>query len=138
MIKIVRVSDVLPVEIDGVTFFVAPISSEKKAELLQSIEEKGGLTKLNTVSYMKTLLKWSLKRIDGLSDLYDNPYELRFDPDGGVSDECLEELMQLTQTGDAMATMANFAMNLKIDPDRDSVKVQNVSPLEKLPQKKTE
>jgi hypothetical protein len=137
MIKIVRITDRLPVIVDGVTFYVAPLSSGAKAELLQAIEEKGGESKFDTVKYIKTLIKHCLKAIEGLEDMHGEPYKLSFDDSGLLTEDCVEELTQLAQVGKAMGTIANFSLNLRIEA-QDGVEVQPVLSAEKLSQKKTD
>ena len=96
MSRIYRKSDRLKIKIDDLQFVISPLSLHEKTEVQQLMVEaqsKGNIGKL-TKSICKTI-QYSLKDINGLYDCDDQPYKLSFDDSGMLTDECLDELMNL-------------------------------------------
>lgn len=111
--RIYRVTDRLVYQVNELTVEFSPMSLHHK-EIVRPImnsamkirivkDSKGNDTQLidQDVAIMTTAvekaLKFSVKSISGLFDADDEPYELSFDKDGNLTDECVSDLMNIQE-----------------------------------------
>lgn len=92
--KILTLKDRVKVSVDGVTFYVSPLSREAKRQLagcrfVESGEEKMNLYEANTI-----LLKYGLKDVEGLKDYHGDNYKLEFDNEK-LTEECVSDILNL-------------------------------------------
>lgn len=109
--KIYRSSDRIPVKIEGVTFWLAPLSYEHRTELLtfaskaQEVKVEADLLQL-----AKNTVRYSLKAIDGVEQGDGTPFALQFDERGIMSESCFDDLMQLEFLPDLIKVAGAWAM----------------------------
>lgn len=97
MARIHRLDTTIPVEIDGITFNIAPLSLEDKTEI-------GVLAAAGKDYFLQAAVltvKCSLKSVDNLYEDDDEttPYQLAFEEGGKrLSNTCVSELMNMAQS----------------------------------------
>lgn len=97
MTKILRITDRVDFKIGEVTFTCAPLNKDQKMEITSSFIEKGKDQKFNLAKAQQLYLKYSIKGISGVEDFHGNKYELSFDENGNLTDDCLSEILQIEQ-----------------------------------------
>ena len=112
MAKIFRKSDRIKVKIgtgeEGLTLSLAPLSQHLKVEI-QALFIRASAAKnpkLNNEGLMLAL-KNSIKAMEGVTDQNDEPYQLEF-VDGVLSDECLDDLMNMSMADKLMFVAGNM------------------------------
>lgn len=96
MSKIYRKTDRLKLKIDNIEVTISPLSLHEKTEIQQMMIEakaRGNIGSL-TGSIVKAM-KYSIKGISGLIDSDGNKYQLDFDENKNVSDESIDDLMNI-------------------------------------------
>lgn len=106
--KIYRLEHRIPVKLGEVTFWLGPISHEQRTKIFSFVKPEGSPEKTDHVALSNTALRFSIKGIEGVEYPDGSPYQLSFDSDGGVSDECLSELMQLEAMPKIIALCSQF------------------------------
>ena len=122
--KVYSLKDRITVDIDGVSFKLAPLSYKQKIEIqnmLTTGQESEGTIKA---------VQYSLKGVEGLTDSNDNEYELRFD-DNGLTEDCLDEILNIETSMKLVTTCVTFINGIPkqiITPDGkplEGVKIVN-------------
>ena len=122
--KVYSLKDRITVDIDGVSFKLAPLSYKQKIEIqnmLTTGQESEGTIKA---------VQYSLKDVEGLTDSNDNEYELRFD-DNGLTEDCLDEILNIETSMKLVTTCVTFINGIPkqiITPDGkplEGVKIVN-------------
>jgi len=87
--------DRIPVEIDDMVFYFAPFSQKQKMEFITKIQSaKDSPEKL--IASTIDMLKVSLKKVDGITRPNGENWILKLDEQNKVSDESIDELMNLS------------------------------------------
>lgn len=102
MAKILRQSDRISLTIGDVKFKIAPLSYEQKKEVANCTYYKDGQSRYDVMGAQSLLLKYGLKEVDGIEDLSGEKYELEFDENNILTDECLSEIFNLDQRSKLM------------------------------------
>ena len=92
--KILTLKDRIKITIDGVEFYVSPLSREAKRELAGCRFVEAGEEKMDLYQANSVLLKYGLKDVKGLTDYEDNPYELEFDGDV-LKGDCISDILNI-------------------------------------------
>lgn len=96
MARIYKRSDRIAVKIDEITVKLAPLSLDQKSEIQQLMLT--GRTKADLKLLTKGIalsIKYGLKSVEGIEDSDGNPYKLSLDSNDQLTDECVDELMNL-------------------------------------------
>lgn len=99
MAKIYRKTDRITVKIDDVTVKLAPLTLHEKTEVQTAMMESLKTRDLQQASKGLSLaLKLTVKGIEGIEDSDSNPYKLQFDENNQLTDECVDDLLNLEIT----------------------------------------
>ncbi len=96
MSRIFRASDRIPVQIDDITVTIAPLTFNQKIEL-QSIMISAGKEPLNALKGARLAVKYAVKAVAGIKDMGGNEYKVAMGDDGLITDECVDELLNLQE-----------------------------------------
>lgn len=111
MAKIYRLSDRIDVKVHDLTFKLSPISLSQKQELHTHVANGNSTSDMGEIlAATRKSIKYCVKGIIGLEDCEGNEYELSFDKDGSLSDDCVEDLLNMEyqeQIALMCMTMAN-------------------------------
>lgn len=94
MTIVLQDTDRIPVTIDDVTFWIRPLSWHQKMDIMSEDSVTKGDFKNGRQTTIKAI-KYAIKNVSGLVTIDDEPYELKFDPDGLLTNECVDELLNL-------------------------------------------
>ena len=121
-----RKGSVIKVKICDAVFGITPLTLSQKNEITTMLANLKQENQLEAVQVMlqatRIALKYSVKSLDGVYDSDNNKYDLTFDNDGTLSDDCIEDLSnfeysdKLTQT--LMSQIAKFGSQID---DKDVV-----------------
>jgi hypothetical protein len=99
MSKILRMSDRIKIKVKDITFTIAPLSQLNKMEMTSSIDTVvGGNQEYSLAKARRVLMKYGLKGLEGVTDYNGKPYELEFDHNGDLTEECLSEVWGLEES----------------------------------------
>lgn len=99
MAKVFKRSDRIAVKVGDLTFKLAPMTIDQKTECQQAFLKGNSKADLKELTKGIILsLKYSVKSVDGLVDANDEPYKVSLDDKGNLTDECIDDLLNL-QTG---------------------------------------
>jgi hypothetical protein len=83
--KLYRTTDRISVEIDGAIFKFAPLTQAQKSEIVM-------LGSKDALASIKLAVKYGLKDLIGAEDSEGNEYKLKFDDNGMLLDECVDDI----------------------------------------------
>lgn len=116
MVKIYRMTDKIPVKLGEVTFWVSPLSYEHRSKITALTQRMSGKDHEVAKEAATLAIKYGLKELEGVEDSQGNPYELAFDSSGGLSDDCLSEVIQLDGIPDLTKLCLRWAITEIRDP----------------------
>ncbi len=96
MARIYRTSDRIPVKVDDITVTIAPLTFAQKTEL-QTIMLSAAKDPMNAVKGARLAIKFAVKSVAGLEDVNGDKYEVALDSEGLLTDECVDELLNLQE-----------------------------------------
>lgn len=117
-----KMSDRIPIEIGEIKLWVSPLSYGQKMELASCSTMVSGEQKIDGQKFATLLIKFSIKEVEGITNFDGTPYELSFDKDGTLSQDCLDELLQIEQSA-AILRAATHLFTSMTDYDLDGVKI---------------
>lgn len=117
-----KMSDRIPVEIGDVKFWVSPLSYGQKMELASCSTMVSGEQKIDGPRFATLLIKFSVKEVEGITNFDGTPYELQFDKDGTLSQECLDEILQIEQSPGLLKAATHLFTSMT-DYELDGVKI---------------
>lgn len=103
-----RLTDRIPAKIGGLTFWLAPLSFEQKANLLDCRKMEGGVEVVDSAKRCRLSIKYALKKVEGLKCADGSDYMLEMGPDGVLTDDAVNEVMSL----DCMVKLVSACMSL--------------------------
>lgn len=99
MARIYKRSDRISVKIDDVTVKLAPLSLHQKTEVQAAMIEGHKNSDIRKATRGLALaMRYSVKSIDGVEDADGQPYKLQMDETDCLTDECVDDLMNLDIT----------------------------------------
>jgi hypothetical protein len=100
--KVLRMSDRIKVKIGELSFELAPLSNDRKIEISSCTKKQDGIDVYDHGSAQHLYVKYSLKKVTGLTDYNDNEYKLSFENEV-LTDDCVSEIFMIPQKQDLMA-----------------------------------
>jgi len=115
---IYRTSDRIEIKIDDFKIKIKPMSFEEKSQVIAEIQKAQStkdMASLQKASLMP--IKLALKSIEGVEDINGEPYSLQFDENNHLTDECLNEVLSLSEklTQVCMTTLNGLPNEWQID-----------------------
>lgn len=140
MAKVYKRSDRIPVKIGDITIKLAPMTVDQKTECQQAFlkgKSKGDLAELTRGVFLS--LKYSVKSVEGLTDSNDEPYKLALDENGNVSDEGIDDLLNLQVNKQLTQICASLTNGIPSEfTDDNGVKLEGVEILKTSSAEKSE
>jgi hypothetical protein len=129
--KVYRLTDRIPVKIDGVTFMVAPLSFEQKAEILGCKKIVKGEETEDHAKMVWLSIKYSVKSVTGLQNQDGSEYVIEL-VDNSLSDATISELLSLPIQGKLATACANLMNGVsKYDIEGVEIDLDNVQSVKK-------
>lgn len=94
MTKLYRVSDRVPVKLDGLVVKISPLKYDQKAEMQTMLLDGTPLSMVKAAQYA---VKCCVKDVDGLELQDGSKYELEFENDM-LTDDCVSDLFNIPQS----------------------------------------
>ena len=115
---IYRTSDRIEIKIDDFKIKIKPMSFEEKSQVIaeiQKAQQTKDMASLQKASLMP--IRLALKSIEGVEDINGEPYSLQFDENNHLTDECLNEVLSLSEklTQVCMATLNGLPNEWEIE-----------------------
>lgn len=94
MARIYRTTDRIPLDFgEGLKITISPLSRAQKQEVQQLL-----LNTSKMVEGAALAIKYSVKDIEGVENFDGEQYQLNFNPDGSLTDDCVDELLNMSQS----------------------------------------
>lgn len=106
---IYRISDRIPIKVGDVTFLVSPLTLSQRGEISAMAKRKEGEDRVKPLDVAIRSIKYGLKGVEGLTLSDGSVFELEFDDAGNLTDESLEDVMQL-DSAELVKTCFNWAL----------------------------
>lgn len=139
-IVVYRSTDRVTLKILDVTFKIKPLSYQEKMDISSEIWNHDGAKKENSITSARKIMKYAIKEVDGVSYPDGTTFELRFDENNHLTDECTEELSNMEISSELIVSLYSFVKGVpkEILNPVDGKKMENVMivPLEKPLSKK--
>ncbi len=107
MARIYRLSDRIPIKIDSITITVSPLSFDQKTEL-QSIMMQARQDPMYAVKGARLAIKYAVKSVSGIEDMHGENYQPSFEETGILTDESVDDLMNLEENSKLIAVCAQL------------------------------
>lgn len=102
--------DKAPAPQKRICFVLSPLTRIQKSEVLACVSVKGGQLLEDSMAMSAKAIKFSLKAVEGLENQDGTPYVLALGPDGTVTEEALDDLLNLDEASQVlMAASMNLA-----------------------------
>jgi hypothetical protein len=88
-------TDRVPVKIGDLTFWISPLRADQKLEIMSLVEREGGMEVVDQMKQSFLAVRYSVKEVEGLKNHDGSEYKLSLDDSGVMTDECLDDLLQL-------------------------------------------
>lgn len=93
--KIYRTSDKIEIKVDQISVFISPLSFQQKMEI-QDYMSKAAMGDMDSaMKAVRTAVKFCVKDIKGVTDQNNEPYKLEFQDDKHLSDNCVDDLLNM-------------------------------------------
>jgi hypothetical protein len=99
-ITVYRNTDRINLRINDVNFILKPLSYREKSIISGAITNTGGEQRQNAINGLTSIMKFSIKGVEGINYLDGTPLALEFDDDGYLKDSSIDELLNLAITPD--------------------------------------
>jgi len=103
MAKVLRMSNRARLSIKDVVFIWGPLSELHRNEVRTATRVKQGVEVTDIYRANTLLLKYTIKGLEGVEDYHGNPYELEFDENGHLTDDCVSEIRSIEWTEDYLS-----------------------------------
>ena len=110
-----RQSDRILLTIHDVTFKIKPLSYTEKTALSKSIINVEGTQSEDVMDSLAQIIRYCVKDVTGINYLDGTPIKLKFEDNGHLKDESIDELMSLPVTSDLTASLFQFLQGI---PDK--------------------
>lgn len=97
MAKILSTKSTFTLKIDDLKFTLKPLNYMHRLELDECFIQKGGSNLQKLYRSQSILIKYSLKSVKGIKNHDDSDYELEFNDDGSLTDDCVNDIMNIQQ-----------------------------------------
>lgn len=74
---------------------------------------KAGVEEVDAPKWVFSSIKFSVKSVEGIQNADETPYELSFDPDGALSDECVSEILGLDLSAKLVTACSLLSREIK-------------------------
>lgn len=118
-----RMTDRIPVKIGELTFLLAPLNVAQKARLLASVQNVAGVQNEDAFSKASLAIRMSVKEVEGVKCADGSDWVTELGPDGELTDDCLSEIMQVTQNADLVQVCLAFGLNRIEDPGLPGIEI---------------
>ena len=107
-VKIYRTTDRVNIKIGDLTFKLSPLSFYQKMEVTsqKTIEEGQSVEDIMKMTFMS--IKFAVKEVEGFVTVDGSKYELSFDEQGNLTDQCVEELLNSEVSEELMYSALNM------------------------------
>lgn len=109
--RIYKTTDKIEVKIDGISFFISPLTYGQKCELQPLMFKAASGNMESAMDAVIKSIKFSLKDVKGLYVDDDTEYKLVMD-NGEVSDESIDDLMNLPMSSKLSAVCSSLINGL--------------------------
>lgn len=138
--KAFRTSDKVTIHVGDVQFKVSPLSFEHRT-IVQSeiLNAERNSDPLGLVRAARLAMKYAVKEQKGITYHDDSDFDMKFDGNGDLSDECLDELL-LADSDDKLKlicmTMSKGFPTIPVDDKGKPIKGITIDKMENTPGKK--
>jgi hypothetical protein len=108
-----RHTDRIPVKMGEIKFWISPLKHEHRVHLSQFIKKVSGEDVVDTSGMGLYVLKCAIKEVEGVSIHDGSAYELEFDANGILTDDCLEEVLRMTNTMTLLQVVGKLIQEVK-------------------------
>ena len=109
--KIYSAKDKVDIKVQDVVVSISPLTFQQKGEIQVDLVEyeKNGSTKALIDGSFKAI-KYAVKKIKGFKTVHDEDYELEFEDNGVLKDECVNDLLN-TEISSELTTICIGLLN---------------------------
>lgn len=93
--QVLNPNDRVRIKAAQLTFIIAPMTSQQKGEVMACIEAKAGSFIQDRWDMTSKAIRFSLKAIEGLTDVDDKPVVLELGADGCLTDAAMDIVMNI-------------------------------------------
>lgn len=95
MSKVLRMTDRIKLTISGIDFYIAPLAVFQKHDVQSCTYIKEGKEYYDLLKAQSLYIKYALKKVVGLKYHDESDFELKFDANGDLSDESINEIFNM-------------------------------------------
>lgn len=119
--KFLRRKDKVEIKVGDIKFSISPLLQSHMIEIGSLETKKSGKTLVDNAKKIELMVKYSLRSLEGI-ELYDgSKYELEFDEQGNLTDECASEVLSIPVTNEIVS-----AINSMLEGQIDKIKADEV------------
>ena len=126
--------DRVPVKIGDVTFWIAPLDNDERAEISTAVTNQGGTKRVDVKKLYQLYLKYAVKRIDGVKMPNGKPWKIKFTKTGHLTEDSLDKLLTLA----CAPQLAQVALDLFTEIKESKIEGVEVDIKGTIPEKKLE
>jgi hypothetical protein len=99
MSRIYRTTDRIAIKIHDITVKISPLSLQQKNQILSLMlegQKDNDMVKLSQATMLA--IRFCLKSVEGIQDAEGNAYQLEFDENGMLSEQCTDDMLNMEQS----------------------------------------
>lgn len=117
---IYRKTDLIKLQIGDLIFSLKPLSYLERTEIMGCLVNNEGEVVENAAKATFLAIRYTIRKIDGATLSDGSKYELEFNEAGNISDECIDDLLNIDTDGKLGLAITNFLKGIPsklIDPN---------------------
>ena len=108
MATVYRTTDLIEIKIGDVSFHVSPLTKKQKTDILSTLAKASGVTIEDAAESTALQLKYMIKGVEGITYPDGEKYVLERDEQGLLTDNTIDELLNLETNAKLNASLQNF------------------------------
>ena len=120
MTIIYRKNDLVSIKIGNLTFGVKPLSYMERVEIMSAMANQSGQVIENAAKATFLTMKNAIREFSGAKMVDGSDYNITFDDNGNISDESIDDLLNIEANGKLGLALHNFLKGVPsklIDPN---------------------
>lgn len=108
MTIVYKKNDLIKVKITDITFHIKPLTYSERTEIMSCAHMQGGNVIENAAKATFLAMRHAIRDIEGVTNVDGTPYKLSFSEDGALTDDCIDDLLNLHTSDKLGPTLNNF------------------------------
>lgn len=120
MTIIYKSTDLIDLKIQDLVFSIRPLRYKQRVDIMSCLSNQSGTIVENAAKATFLTMKYTIRKVTGAFLLDGSPYEIELGEDDNVSDDCIDDLLNMASDSKLGPALHNFLKGIPsklIDPN---------------------